>query len=255
MKKLKYVFTAGLGVLLMTGCGSSASEDFEEINGGFKKKRIKEIVLKEKVASQEEVFVGFSYDSDKKLSKIITQFDNQNSIVNYNNTNGVIQVSQQQFVESFNTEELFKAPYKVYETGEVLEYDSNKNPSKILFRNGRYDSVTESYVIENFIAEMFYDTKPNLYYGTFESAGLIDVLDGVKLDFGVTAQASEIVKARALFPVNNLIKVVYKNADEEVVGSLEINYTYDADGYPVKGVGEAKGDGEIVSAIIEYSYQ
>lgn len=254
MKKLKYVFAIVLATVLMTGCSSSASEDFEEINGATKKKRIKGIVAKENQNPLEELSVDFTYNSENKLSKITTKFDSTVSIVSYNNTNGVINVTEQQFTESFNTESLFNSPYNAYETGEVLEYDSNKNPSKILFRYKTYDYLNNMYVIENYTVEMFYDTKPNLYFGTLEAAGLIDVLDGVKLDFGISPQAAEIVKARTLFPVNNLVKAVYKNADEQTVGTLEVNYTYDNDGYPIKAVSQANNDKEAIAMEVIYSY-
>jgi hypothetical protein len=166
----------------------------------------------------------------------------------------VINVTEQQFSESFNVEELYQSPYNVYETGEVLAYDSNKNPSKILFRYQIYDYTNNVYVIENYTAEMFYDNKPNLYFSTLESAGVIDILDGVELDFGVNHQASEIIRARALLPVNNLVKAIYKDADNNIVGTLNIDYTYDADGYPIKGTAEGVKDNEAINAEVIYTY-
>lgn len=255
MKKLKYVFAIVLGTTLMIGCSSSASEDFEDVNGQIKKKRLKSISAINKDANPDTVTAQFTYDSNNKLINISGSRGTETALINYNNNGSTIEVSNGNNVsESLTIEELYKSPYEVYETGEVLEYDSNKNPSKILFKQTEYDFNTNTYYIENYTAEMFYDEKPNLYFSTLEAAGIIDILDGVELSFGINPQAPEVIKAKALFPVNNLIKIIYKDADSKIIGTLNIDYTYDADGYVVKGSGTAISQNESLNTEITYSY-
>ncbi|MEX6627153.1 hypothetical protein [Tenacibaculum salmonis] len=256
MKNLKGVLAIGLIVGLMSACTSSATEDFDDINGNVKKKTLKSITAINPVEIQESLSSNFFYDSDNKLMKMSGTEGTESISMDYKNDGTSIKGGNNEGdSESFSIEELYKAPYKMYETGEVLAYDANKNPSKIAFRDTVYDYETNTYSVETQIAEMTYDDKPNLYFATLESAGLVEILDGVSLDFGINTQASEIIKARQLLPTNNLIKVVYKNADSEVLGSLNIDYTYDADGYPVKGTGTAINDeNETISIDVVYSY-
>ncbi|WP_298999495.1 hypothetical protein [uncultured Tenacibaculum sp.] len=254
MKNLKYVFAIGLGMTLLTACSSSASDDFEEINEGAKKKRLKTITATNQ--ENETMTAQFMYNSENKLVSL-SGTDNEGgaTLINYKNDGNTIAVSEGGSTsESFSIEKLYESPYEAYETGEVLEYDSNKNPSKVLFRQEVYDWETDTYSIENYIAEMFYDENPNMYFSTLEAAGIIDILDGVDINFGINPQAAEIVKARALFPVNNLTKVIYKDADDNIKGTLTIDYTYDEDGYPVKGSGLVVGEDESVKAEVNYSY-
>ncbi len=254
MKNLKYVFTIGLGMTLLTACSSSVSDDFEEINEGVKKKRLKTITATNQ--ENETMTAQFMYNSENKLMSLSgTDNEGGGTLINYNNDGNTITVNEEgNASESFSIEKLYESPYDAYETGEVLEYDSNKNPGKVLFKQEVYDWETGTYNIENYIAEMFYDEKPNMYFSTLEAAGIIEVLDGVDISFGVSPQAAEIVKARALFPVNNLTKVIYKDADENVKGTLTIDYTYDEDGYPIKGSGLVVEDGESVKVEVTYSY-
>ncbi|WGH74995.1 hypothetical protein P8625_13070 [Tenacibaculum tangerinum] len=254
MKQLKYVFAIGLGITMLTACNNSASEDFEEINEGATKKRLKTIVVSNQ--QNQTATSQFTYDSEKKLVGISGTDGTDATLINYNNDGSTIKVAQTSNPsQSLSIEELYKAPYNVYETGEVVEYDSNKNPSKVSFEEVVYDWDTDSYITEVYTAEMFYDNKPNLYFSTLEAAGIIDVLDGVDISFGVNPQASEIIKARKLLPLNNLIKVIYKNTDNAIIGTLTIDYTYDEDGYPIKGSGLAIGGEESISINVAYTYE
>lgn len=174
----------------MSGCSNSATEDFEEINGQAKKKTLKLITATSKGAAQESVSANFLYDSESKLINVLGVKGAESISINYGNDGSTIKGIGNGNSESLSIEELYKSPYEIYKTGEVLEYDSNKNPRKILFRQNVYNYVTGDYTIENYTAEMFYDAKPNLYFATLEAAGLIDILDGVELSLGVKAQAS-----------------------------------------------------------------
>ncbi|MGB2338910.1 MAG: hypothetical protein ACPH7I_03395, partial [Flavobacteriaceae bacterium] len=43
----------------------------------------------------------------------------------------------------------------------------------------------------------------------------------------------EIVKVKDLFPMNNLSQIIYKNEEGDPVFSININYSYDDENYPV----------------------
>ena len=82
-----------------------------------------------------------------------------------------------------------------------------------------------------YTAEISYDDKPNPFYKTAEAAGLIDVMDQIRLNFAAAPQAEEIVRAKALFPNNNPSQVLYKNEEGEIEYTINMSYTYDGD-YP-----------------------
>lgn len=255
MKNVKQALLLGVIVVLTIGCSSSASEDFEDVNGQIKKKRLKSISAVNKNEAFKTITSQFSYDSNDKLINVSGTGATETVLMNYNNDGSTIKVTNGgNPSESFSIEELYKSPYAIYERGEVLEYDSNKNPSKISFQKEVYDYNTGDYSLEDYTAEMLYDDKANLYFATLEAAGIIDILDSAELSFGINPQAAEVIKARALFPINNLIKVVYKNADNNIVGTLNIDYTYDTDGYPVKGMGTVISENESVNIDVTYSY-
>jgi hypothetical protein len=254
MKNLKYVFAIGLGMTLLTACSNSASDDFDEINGGVKKKRLKTVAATNQ--ESETITTQFMYNAENKLISVSGTNGTDATLVNYSNDGNAIKVAEDNDPsESLSIEELYKSPYNVYETGEVLEHDSNKNPSKVLFKHRVYNWETGNYIIENYTAEMFYDNKPNVYFSTLEAAGVIEILDGVDVSFGVNPQASEIIKARRLLPLNNVTKIIYKDADDNVEGTLTIDYTYDSDGYPLTGKGVAVGGKESVTINTTYSYE
>lgn len=255
MKKGKCVLSLGLAILLITACGSSASEDFEGINGQVKKKRLKTISAVDEQVGNEKMTAQFIYDSDNKLINVSATKAVDAALINYSNDGTIIKLANgSDPYESISIEELYKSPYELYETGEVIEYDSNKNPSKVLFKQNEYNYITDKYTVENYTAEMVYDDKPNLYFYTLESAGLIDVLDGVNINIGINTKAPELIKARALLPVNNLVRALYKDADDNIIGTLDIEYTYDVDGYPIKGNGNGISDSGSVNVEVTYSY-
>ncbi|CAM1360553.1 conserved exported hypothetical protein [Tenacibaculum litoreum] len=254
MKKLKYVFAIGLGVALLTSCSSSASDDFDEVNGEAKKKRLKTVAATNQ--ENETITTQFMYNAEKELVSISGTNGTDATLINYNNNGSTIKVTEDSDPsESLSIEELYQSPYNIYETGMALEYDSNKNPSKVLFQVEVYDWETEMNVVKSYTAEMFYDDKPNMYFSTLESAGVIEILDGVDVSFGVNPQASEVIKARRLLPLNNVTKIIYKDADDNVIGTLTVDYTYDSDGYPLTGKGLAVGGEESIAINATYSYE
>src|SRR5690606_11983756 len=136
-------------------------------------------------------------------------------------------------VDVLNIEELYKSPYDAFEMGQVVEYDDNGNPYLIQLYQEDYDYDTDQVKIIEYTAEITYDDVHNPYYYTLQSAGIIDVLDKVQLNFSSAPQSSKVVKARLLFPVNNPSKIVYKNQTGIPQYQIEMDYTYDDDNYPI----------------------
>jgi hypothetical protein len=89
-----------------------------------------------------------------------------------------------------------------------------------------------------------------------EAGGLIEVLDNVRLNFSLTPQSPEIVKARLLFPVNNLSQIVYKNEEGGIVYTVNADFDYDGANYAtsatITAVSVMDSDQGIVSIVFTY---
>ena len=105
----------------------------------------------------------------------------------------------------------------------IIEY---KTP---ISNEEEYYIDSDSYVTKIYTADVSYDDTHNPYFYTLEAAGIIEVLDGVRLNFGIQPQVPEILKARMFFPVNNPSQIIYKNEEGDVVYTINANYVYDND--------------------------
>ncbi|MBB3696781.1 hypothetical protein KMW28_22930 [Flammeovirga yaeyamensis] len=230
MRLFKSLSTIALASVCLFSCDSETlSEEFDEINGDVVEKTIKKMTLEELSStgvSYEYEVMNFNY-SDGKLKSITGVDDDLN--VEYEGDD----------LDSFsaggdvlNVEELFESPHDAFETGYVETYDENGNPKVIGFYEDEYDYELNQMVKILRFANVSYDDKPNLFYYTFASAGVIDVLDKVELNMGMNFQSTELIMARKLFPLNNVTKIEYTNEEGEAIGTLTIEYTYDEDGYP-----------------------
>lgn len=176
--------------------------------------------------SDDSSSIIFSYNSELQLNSIFDGTETTNFIYEDGN---LANVSGN--VDNGNVEELYESPYDAFETGQVEEYDENGNPSVIKFIEYDYDYMTGEEEVVYYTAEISYDDKPNPFYKTAEAAGLIDVMDQIRLNFAAAPQAEEIVRAKALFPNNNPSQVLYKNEEGEIEYTINMSYTYDGD-YP-----------------------
>ncbi|CDF80767.1 conserved hypothetical protein [Formosa agariphila KMM 3901] len=226
MRKPNLIMSLCLGALLAVSCSSSTSDEFEEVNGSVEHKLIKNVMYNSAQNPSENRVITLNYSSNGTLNTISN--GEESSVFVYENdqltnvTGGG---------DALNVEELFDSPYNAYETGQVEEYDDNGNPKLIVFFEEDYNYDTNEYIIKEYTAEIKYDDAPNPYYYTLESAGIIDALDKVKLNFSLN-QSSEILRAKALFPLNNPIQIIYKNELGEIMLTLNANYDYDTDNYP-----------------------
>ena len=251
MKILKFAFLTCIGSFIITGCSSSTTDDFNDMNGNVTKKFFKSISSNNLQDPTDNDSITFTYDSNSKL--ISASNGTESSVFNYNSSGSLTNVTSGGSSSS-NVEELYQSPYNAFEVGEVLEYDANGNPYKLLFLYDEYNTTTHMYETQNYTAEVTYDEAHNPYFYTLEAAGIIEVLDGVQLNLSMTPQSSEVINAKKLFPVNNPSKITYKDADGNVKGTLTITYTYDSDNYPTTATGVATSDSETSTVIVNYEY-
>ncbi|MGB2128353.1 MAG: hypothetical protein ACPHXR_02640 [Flavicella sp.] len=114
------------------------------------------------------------------------------------------------------------------------------------------------YVDKIYTASLSYDDAPNPFYYTLKSAGIIDILDNVDLIMSSSLKVEEIVKARKLFPVNNLSKIAYKDEEGNLLYTINLKYIYDSKDYPTSVMVTATDgeDGEIESVIsTKFTYE
>ncbi|MEP5831472.1 MAG: hypothetical protein ABJ300_14440 [Maribacter dokdonensis] len=226
MRSIKHFLLFSSVAILNFSCDDSTSDEFEEVNGKVETKLISSIDVASAENSDDSSSIIFSYNSELQLNSIFDGTETTNFIYEDGN---LANVSGN--VDNGNVEELYESPYDAFETGQVEEYDENGNPSVIKFIEYDYDYMTGEEEVVYYTAEISYDDKPNPFYKTAEAAGLIDVMDQIRLNFAAAPQAEEIVRAKALFPNNNPSQVLYKNEEGEIEYTINMSYTYDGD-YP-----------------------
>ncbi|WP_373517447.1 hypothetical protein [Pricia sp.] len=251
MSKSKYVFLASMALALGTGCEKSSSEEFVDVNGKTPGKFISSITLVSAQDTDKNEKVDFSYDAEKILSSVT---DGSGTSEFVYDDKGLTEVTGDGSDDTFDVEKLYKSPYDAFETGDVVEFDDNGNPSKILFFEEEYNFGSDDYISKQYSAELTYEDTPSVYFHTLKAAGLIDVLDQVKLNFSMQPQAQEIMKARTLLPNNNISKITYKDEEGEVAFEIETFYTYDADDYPTQVTVTSKSSEETQVYKINYEY-
>lgn len=238
MKSINQILLFSSIAILNFSCDDSTSDEFEEVNGNVETKLISSINVGSAENSDDNTSIIFSYNSEQQLNAIFDGTETTNFIYEDGDLSNV-----SGNVDNGNVEELYDSPYDAFETGQVEEYDDNGNPSVIKFIEYDYDYMTGEEEVVYYTAEISYDDKPNPFYKTAEAAGLIDVMDQIRLNFAAAPQAEEIVRAKALFPNNNPSQVLYKNEEGEIEYTINMSYTYDGD-YPTTAT---------VSTVSEYS--
>lgn len=229
IKRRNYFFISTLSVILFMSCSDSVSDEFEEVNGDVVEKQIEQISVVSVQNPKDDITLYLYYDGDDRLSSISNGIDART----FEYTDNKLSNIGGEDDDVLNIEELYKSPYDAFEMGQVVEYDDNGNPYLIQLYQEDYDYETDEMKIIEYTAEITYDDVHNPYYYTLQSAGIIDVLDKVQLNFSSAPQSSKVVKARLLFPVNNPSKIVYKNDAGIPLYQIEVDYVYDEDNYPI----------------------
>lgn len=253
MKKSIYSSSLLCALILTFSCSEdSVSDEFINANGNVHGKLISTVAISSAQDPQENRIISLSYTSDGALNTI----DNgvETGIFIYSNDDKLTNITGGS--DNLNILELYESPYDAFEKGEVLIYDDNGNPKKIEFYEEEYDYNSGTYVTKIYTADITYDDTHNPYFYTLKAAGIIEVLDGVKLNFSINPQVPEIVQARMFFPVNNPSQIIYKNEEDELVYTINANYVYDNENYPtsatVTKVSIEHSEQHTYSAIFEY---
>lgn len=234
-----------LCILILTfSCSEdSVTDEFDNTNANVKEKLIKSISIISAQNNLENEKIELSYTQNGQLNTI-TDGTTTNIFV-YSN-NALVDIAGSG-INNLSIEDLYKSPYNAFEKGDVLEYDDNGNPKTIEFYEDwrEYNYATGNYIniTETFTANISYDDAPNPYFFTLQAGGIIDVLDGIKLNFSANPQAPEIVQAKLLFPLNNPSQIIYKNEKGETMYTINANYSYDNDNYPTSGTITAVSSG------------
>ncbi|QFZ55042.1 hypothetical protein FEZ18_09675 [Oceanihabitans sp. IOP_32] len=222
----------------------SVTDEFTNANGNVQEKLITSISITSAQNNLENEKIELSYTQDGKLNTI-TNGVNTNIFV-YNNNNELTDIAGSG-INNLSLEELYQSPYDAFEAGDVLNYDDNGNPKTIEFYEEwyEYNYITGNYEYfkEIYTANISYDDAPNPYFFTLQAGGIIDVLDGIELNFSLNPQVPEIVQAKMLFPSNNPSQIVYKNENGETIYTINANYSYDSDNYPTSGTITAVSSG------------
>lgn len=229
--KLKLQITLLTVLAVFMSCSEdSATDEFNAANQNASVKLITNLSVVSAQDASENQSVTINYNGNNQVANITDGVET--SILVYDNDN-LTNVTGEG--ETLNVEELYQSPYDAFETGEVLQYDSNMNPVSIRFLEEEFDFFNNTMNVVEYYAEIEYDATPNPFFYTLEAAGIIDVLDNVDLNFSMDVQAPEIVQARLLLPTNNIKKITYKDEDLTPIYQIVANYVYDAQNYPSTG--------------------
>jgi len=229
--KLKLQITLLTVLAVFMSCSEdSATDEFNAANQNASVKLITNLSVVSAQDASENQSVTINYNGNNQVANITDGVET--SFLVYDNDN-LTNVTGEG--ETLNVEELYQSPYDAFETGEVLQYDSNMNPVSIRFLEEEFDFFNNTMNVVEYYAEIEYDATPNPFFYTLEAAGIIDVLDNVDLNFSMDVQAPEIVQARLLLPTNNIKKITYKDEDLTPIYQIVANYVYDAQNYPSTG--------------------
>lgn len=247
--KVQFLCISILSLSITTSCDNSTSDEFEEVNGKTDKKRIQSVSVVSAQDPADSKTVLFTYDSNDRLTSVTDGLETY--IFAY--SNGKLSTAAGQD-GTLTIEELYASPYDAFNTGQIEDYDNNGNPARILFFVSEYNFATGLSEVYQYTLEISYDDKPNPFYYTLESAGIIDVLDGVEFNFSMAPQAPELVRAKALFPNNNPSQLVYRNEAGEIVHAINFDYAYDGD-YPTSGTAVAVSPLEDSTGTVSITFQ
>ena len=241
MKKTLLLLLTILGIFVFVSGCKKTEDEFHDANVDVAAKYICRMEIISNVPAENKTIL-VNYDAENRVSSIT---DGTNSrFFNYDSGNNLSSVTDEG--EPLNVNDLYQSPYDAFETGNVLEYDANKNPKKI-------EVYEDGYLSELLIGEITYDPKPNPFFYTLKAAKAIDILDRVDLDFG--QQSSSIIKARQLFPYNNIRAMIFKDHSGITKYEVQIGYTYGADNYPLNATVNALSPDETRIYSVSYFYR
>ncbi|WP_116789972.1 hypothetical protein [Flavobacterium psychrotrophum] len=224
MKNKFLTALAVLSCIAFTSCSDDSSDSFDNANGDVAKKYITKITTTTSEQGVEPATLTVNYDAAGKVSSVT---DGEETSYFAYESGSLKNISGDGDV--LNIPNLLSTPQDAYEVGDVLNYDSKGNPVKVRI----YERDWDGNIYEQYTGEITYEDKPNPYFYTLQAAGIIDVLDNLDLNFSLTPQSEELIKAKLLLPVSNPKKVVIKDENGNVKKTIVNDYVYGADNYPV----------------------
>ncbi|MFL9844238.1 hypothetical protein [Flavobacterium rhizosphaerae] len=243
---MKNKFFSALAAFSLLALASCSDDDSSSTIDGSAKMYIKTV----SVVSSDDNFEGstltVNYDGEGKVTSATDGDETSYFAYQNGNLQNISGASDVLAVADFTN-----SAQDAYEVGEVLDYDNNGNPVKLRLFERDYDGS----IYEEYVGELTYEDKPNLFYYTLEAAGIIDVLNDVELNFSATPQSQELVKAKMLLPVNNPKKLVIKYTNGEVKGQVVADYVYNSDNYPTSATFTSSGEGDTEITTIVYTYK
>lgn len=224
---------------------SCSSDDTAERLSETTAKYIKTMTVVETENGTNET-VTVNYDANGRVSNVTDGTDSSTMV--YNDNNQLTAVTGDS--EPFSMSELYQAPYDGYEIGDVTEYDSNGNPTRLRL----FDRDDNGMITNEYVSEIYYDTQINPFLHTMEKAGFLQVLENISLNFSAVPTSQELIAAKQLLWVNNPKRFVVKKLSGEIVEEAVANYVYNADGYPTSATFTSTNEDGISVASATYTY-
>lgn len=233
----KSVLTVGVSLLVIAFAGCSKDSSSKKADPNEYIKYITKISGHELSDTNYQSIVHFTYDERNRMVNMISsqlkdgvEDDFETNSFSYEQSGKLDKVS------SGNTETLVSTilPNKdeAYKIGKVLAYDSYLNPSKLMFFYDEFLGKGNT-VVKQGTVDIKYDDKPFFAFHTFRAAGIIQALDGIKLNFASPTQAPQLKLAKEIMPNTNPIEITYKNEEGVVLSHINITINYDTENYPV----------------------
>ncbi|UPQ80040.1 hypothetical protein M0M57_04190 [Flavobacterium azooxidireducens] len=221
----------------------SSDDGFENANGSVDKKYVTKTTT---TGNGDSNVSTVTYDTNKK---VLTASDGEQiKYFTYRSDGSLEKISGGG--DNLFTSEVISTIYDAYEIGDILQYDSNGNPTVLELYEDDYWSG-ERYV---YTATISYDDKPFTFYHTLDAAGIIDVLNSTQLNFGMAPSSPEIIMAKLLLPVNNPYRAIIKDEDNVEIGRVEVSYNYGTDKYPISSTVVINDDGYVDQYSVLYEY-
>lgn len=246
MKNKFLTALSAVALLAFASCSDDSSDEFNNANGNVAKKYITNLNFTDLSSPSSSKNFTVTYDANGKVTRASDGVEI--GVFTYSGSD-LVQVSDSNDVLAMT--ELTQPHHEAFELGEVITYDTKGNPVMLRVFERDYDGS----ILEEYRMEINYDDKPNPFFYTLEAAGIIKVLDNTNLNFSMTPQAEQLVKAKTLLPLNNPQKVVVRRLDGTVKNQVTTDYVYGNDKYPTLATfTEINENGSHVSTAT-YSYK
>jgi|GEM_PF-1653292 len=225
-----------LGAFLFASCGEDSNDntsgDVKDANVAYLQQV--DLVMTDGDYS-EQMSATLDYNVDTKLEKVTykdSDGDLMSGEINYGAEGRLSSIDMDG--NTFQLGEFFGIEYDLFKEGVTIEYDENKNPSKIVLEEEDEEWNEETKEWEDVTYKMFatieYDEKPFFLYHTLKASGIIDMMESINLL--MTAVPSDMITLNSLLPLNNITNITIEDEKGYLIASADIDYVYNAKDYP-----------------------